>query len=173
MRPPRLPRRPRLPRCAGRTSLPRRTGAARSSASDVLRAVLDYGPVASQLGGPAGRAEPGRGGAASPGTRLTRAGLLREAPEAAGGLKGGGPPARAGGRCITYLLVWLLRPAHRVLQHATLALVDLRGRVVARGSASCTRAPGPRSRSWGRVARRVPAVRGRARGRAGSRWGWA
>ena len=119
-----------------------------SNASAVLEAVLDHGPVA--------RSTIARLAGLSPAavsrlcTELVGAGLLRETSEGAGPKTVGRPhvPVEIDtGR-------WVACGLHIALRHATLALVDLRGRVLARELLAHT-ATDPRH-VVARVARRLP-----------------
>jgi predicted NBD/HSP70 family sugar kinase len=113
-----------------------RTADCRQTANDsaVLRAVLDHGPVA--------RSTVARLAGLSPAavTRLTAdliaAGLLREsAPVGTGGRGGSGGGRKAAGRPHVPVEIdtdgRVAAGLHIALRHATLALVDLRGRVLA------------------------------------------
>ena len=130
-----------------------------SSAAAVLRAALDHGPVA--------RSSVARLAGLSPAAvsrlsaRLTGAGLLREAPEAAGP-KGVGRPHVPVDVDTSRLVACGL---HIAARHATLALLDLRGRVLAQERIAHS-GTGP-DQVLGRVARRVgPFVGEHAGGRA-------
>ena len=110
-----------------RTDIPRTADCRQtSSAAAVLQAALDHGPVA--------RSSVARLAGLSPAAvsrlsaRLTKDGLLREAPEAAGA-KGVGRPHVPVDVDTSRLVACGL---HIAAQHATLALLDLRGRVIAR-----------------------------------------
>jgi predicted NBD/HSP70 family sugar kinase len=128
----------------------RRTEDARrtANASAVLQAALDHGPVA--------RSTIARLAALSPAAvsrlcaDLIAAGMLREAPEAAAPKGVGRPhvPVEVDtGRRVTCGL-------HIAVRHATLALVDLRGRVIARERLDHVTAD-PRQLLL-RIARRIP-----------------
>jgi predicted NBD/HSP70 family sugar kinase len=119
-----------------------------SNASAVLQAALDHGPVA--------RSTIARLAGLSPAAvsrlcaDLTAAGLLREVPDAAGP-KGVGRPhvpvaVDTGRRVVCGL--------HIAVRHATLALVDLRGRVIASERLDHT-GPGP-EHVLQRIAARLP-----------------
>jgi predicted NBD/HSP70 family sugar kinase len=123
-----------------------------SSAAAVLRAALDHGPVA--------RSSVARLASLSPAavsrlsTRLTRAGLLRDAPEASGP-KGVGRPHVPVDVDTSRLVACGL---HIAAQRATLSLLDLRGQVVARESIA--HADTRPEQLLSPLARRVPAFIG-------------
>lgn len=138
------------PRPVRRRDIPR-TADARQTSSDsaVLRAVLDHGPIA--------RSTIARLAGLSPAavTRLAAdliaAGLLRESAPAAGG------PRAAGRPHVPVDIDTSRRVAcglHIALRHATLAVLDLRGRVLAR-ERICHVGREPRP-VLSRLARRVP-----------------
>jgi predicted NBD/HSP70 family sugar kinase len=123
-----------------------------SNAAAVLQAALDHGPVA--------RSSVARLAGLSPAAvsrlsaRLTRAGLLRDAPEASGP-KGVGRPHVPVDVDTSRLVACGL---HIAAEHATLSLLDLRGRVVAQESiAHVDTRP---EQLLSRLARRVPAFVG-------------
>jgi predicted NBD/HSP70 family sugar kinase len=143
-----------------RTDIPRTADCRQtSSAAAVLQAALDHGPVA--------RSSVARLAGLSPAAvsrlsaRLTKDGLLREAPEAAGA-KGVGRPHVPVDVDTSRLVACGL---HIAAQHATLALLDLRGRVIARERIAHA-GTGP-EQVLGQLARRVrPFVGEQAGGRS-------
>jgi predicted NBD/HSP70 family sugar kinase len=130
-----------------------------SSAAAVLQAALDHGPVARSSVARLAGLSPAAVSRLSAG--LTRAGLLREVPEAAAPGGVGRPHVPVDVDTSRLVACGL----HIAAQHATLALLDLRGRVVAR-----ERLPHADTRPeplLARLARRLPAFVGEhAGGRA-------
>ncbi|GJF31630.1 sugar kinase [Kitasatospora sp. NE20-6] len=108
-----------------RTDIPAAGSRRASSAGTVLRAVLDHGPVA--------RSTVARLTGLSPAsvtvqcTQLIAGGLVREAPEAAGPKSVGRPHVPVDIDTGRHLVCGV----HIAVSHTTLALLDLRGRIIA------------------------------------------
>lgn len=120
------PGEPRPSATTRRADLPARRGAGRTSdaAAEVLRAVLDHGPVArSNIARATGMSPASVSGISA---ALLDAGLVREVPEAAGPPGFGRPhvPLDVDAEATAVLAV------HFALVKASVALVDLRGRVL-------------------------------------------